>query len=126
MTFQFVATAEVFTTAHIAFTAAVSGALAFVFASLLLGRTRSAVREAAIVGVLVGVAVFLWRKSANMPQLNSDGLSGFSANDWLAPTITFVFLSVYARLRPPRDARRFGRAQAVATLIAFAVNVITI
>ncbi|MFI6951427.1 winged helix-turn-helix domain-containing protein [Streptomyces sp. NPDC050422] len=39
----------------------------------------------AAVGLLSGASVFLWRASANMPQLNDDGLPGFSANDWLAP-----------------------------------------
>jgi hypothetical protein len=40
------------------------------------------------------VAVFLLRKSENMAQLNNDGLSGFSADDWLAPTVTWVALAV--------------------------------
>jgi hypothetical protein len=38
-----------------------------------------------------------------MPQLNTDGLRSFSANDWLAPAITFVFLGVYRNLHPPAD-----------------------
>jgi hypothetical protein len=119
------AAAGVFTTAHIAATAAISGGLALLCA-LLLQRRRSAVIESAAIGLLVAAAVFLWRKSANMPQLNNDGLKGFSANDWLAPTVTFVLLGVYRNLRPPGNERRFGQAQAVATLIAFIVNVVTI
>jgi hypothetical protein len=121
-----VATAEVFTTAHIAVTAAISGGLAFVAAILIMGRGPSALSESAILGVLTAAAVFLWRKSANLPQLNTDGLHGFSANDWLAPTVTYVWLSVYAHLRSPPDPGRYRKSQAAATLIALAVNVITI
>jgi hypothetical protein len=61
-----------------------------------------------------------------MPQLNIDGLQGFSANDWLAPVITFVVLSLYGTVRRSRNDRRFAQACAVATLAAFIVNVVTI
>ena len=61
-----------------------------------------------------------------MPQLNRDGLSGYSANDWLAPVITFVVLSVYADLFPPSNERRFAQVRAAATITAFVVNVVTI
>lgn len=70
--------------------------------------------------------MFLWRKSANLPQLNTDGLRGFSADDWLAPVLAYVWLSLYRLLRTPRDPDRYGRTVAAATIIAFAVNVITI
>ena len=76
--------------------------------------------------VLAAAAVFLWRVSANMPQLNRDGLSGYSANDWLAPVVTFVVLSVYADLFPPENPRRFAQVRAAATMTALVVNVITI
>jgi hypothetical protein len=120
------AAAGIFTTAHIAVTAAISGAFAFLAALLLAGPRVSALIGSLIIGVLTAAAVFLWRKSANMPALNNDGLHGFSANDWLAPTIVFVFLSLYERLRPPTNARGFGKALVAATVVAFAVNVITI
>jgi hypothetical protein len=120
------AAAGTFTTAHIAATAAISGALALLCALLLQRRRRPELAEGVVIGVLVAAAVFLWRKSANMPQLNNDGLNGFSANDWLAPTVTFVVLGVYRNLRPPGSERRFGQAQALATLVAFVVNVVTI
>jgi hypothetical protein len=61
-----------------------------------------------------------------MPQLNTDGLNGFSANDWLAPTITSVVLALYAALRQPTNLPRFARAGALAVLVAFFVNVVTI
>ena len=70
--------------------------------------------------------MFLLRKSANMPQLNNDGLSGFSANDWLAPTVTYVVLGIYGAVRRPTEPRRYQQARAAATAIALAINVLTI
>ncbi|WBP85122.1 hypothetical protein [Kitasatospora cathayae] len=123
------ATADVLSTttfshAHIALTATVTGVIALAGAAWRL--PRSAWADITAVALLSGVSVFLWRASANMPQLNDDGLPGFSANDWLAPVLTYVFLGVYARLRPPAEPRRFGQAQAIATLASLAVNVVTI
>src|SRR5512135_2640691 len=100
-----IAAVDVFTTAHIAYTAVVTGVLAFVGAVLIF-RGRSALVECIVIGVLAAAAVFLWRKSANMPQLNSDGLQGFSANDWLAPVVTYVVLGLYAAVRATGDERR--------------------
>jgi hypothetical protein len=67
-----------------------------------------------------------WRLSASMPQLNDDGLPGFSANDWAAPALTFVALSLYADLRVPTDARRYSQTRALATLGALVINIFTI
>jgi hypothetical protein len=119
------ATAAVFGTAHIAATAAITGAVALVASLLLLGG-RSGLFESLAIAVLSVGAVFLWRKSANMPQLNNDGLSPFSANDWLAPTLTWVVLGMYASVRRPGNDRRFAQARTIAVLAAFAVNVVTI
>jgi hypothetical protein len=119
------ATAGTFTTAHIAATAAITGVVALLAAMLVLGRRRALVESLAI-AVLAAGAVFLWRKSANMPQLNNDGLSPFSANDWLAPTLTYVVLGVYASVRRPGNDRRFAQARALAVLAAFVVNVLAI
>ena len=117
--------ADVFTHAHIAFTAACTGVVSLgVAVWRFQGRRRWL--DALTVAVLVTGAVFLWRASANMPQLNNDGLPGYSANDWLAPAITFIVLSVYADLFPPTDQRRFAQVRAAATFAAFAINVITI
>ena len=119
------AAVDVFSRAHIALTAVVTGILA---AAIGWWRftDRRRLLEALIVGLLAAAAVFLWRASANMPQLNRDGLEGFSANDWLAPVIVYVVLSVYAALNPPNDPQRFAQARAGATIAAFAINVITI
>jgi hypothetical protein len=120
-----IATAATFSTAHIAATAAITGAVALVGGLLVLGRGRG-LAESVAIAVLSTGAVFLWRKSANMPQLNNDGLSPFSANDWLAPTLTYVVLGMYASVRRPGNERRFAQARALAVLAAFVVNVVAI
>ena len=119
------ATSSLFSTGHIALTGALSGALAAAFAMFWL-RGEHRIADSLTLGVLTAAAVFLLRKSANMPQLNNDGLSGFSANDWLAPSVTWVVLGVYGAVRPPLETRRYQQARAGATVIAFAVNVLTI
>ncbi|HEY2766032.1 MAG TPA: hypothetical protein VGJ13_18785 [Pseudonocardiaceae bacterium] len=113
-----------FTTVHIALTAALTGILALAGAVWRL--PRGAWLDIAAVGVLAAAAVFLFRISANMPQLNDDGLPGFSANDWLAPVLTYLSLSLYADLRTPTDPRRYGQTRALAVLAALIVNVVTI
>ena len=119
------AVADTFSHAHIAATAATTAVIVGAIATWrLTGRGRTL--SATAVATIAGLAVYLWRASANMPQLNNDGISGYSANDWLAPVITFVALSVYADLRPPADPKRFAQVRATATIIALAVNVITI
>ncbi len=113
-----------FGAASIALTAALTGVLALMAAAWRL--PRSAWSDVVAVGVLSGAAVFLWRLSANMPQLNSDGLPGFSANDWLAPVMTYVFLSAYADLRSPADPRHYVQVRTIAVAISLLVNVVTI
>ena len=119
------ANSSVFSTGHIVFTGVISGVIAAVFAALWL-RGENRKLDSLAIGVLTAAAVFLLRKSANTPQLNDDGLQGFSANDWLAPTVTFVVLGVYGSFRAPSEPRRYEQARAVATVVAFAVNVVTI
>jgi hypothetical protein len=92
---------------------------------LWLRGTRRTLDTLAI-GLLTAAAVFVLRKSANMSQLNDDGLEGFSANDWLAPTVTYVALGLYGAVRPAIEPRRFQQARAVAAVVAFVVNVVTI
>ena len=114
----------IFTVVHILLTAAITSAVALLVALWRL--PRSAWPDIVAVTVLSGAAVLLWRLSANMPALNDDGLPGFSANDWAAPILTFVFLSLFADLRTPTDPNRYRQVRALATLTALAVNVITI
>ena len=63
---------------------------------------------------------------AQVDDLNSDGLPGFSANDWLAPIMTYFFLSAYADLRSPSDPRRYGQIRTMAVVISLVANVVTI
>ena len=117
--------ADVFTTTHIAATAALTGGLTLA-AALAITRRKEAVVDALLIAVIAGVAVFLWRRSANMPQLNKDGLQGFSANDWLAPVIVFVALGVHKVFRQGASDRRLDQARALAVVIALVINVVTI
>ena len=115
-----------FGTVHILLTAAITGVVALAIGFWRLPRTRTRWLDILAVAVLSAAAVFLWRLSANMPQLNDDGLPLFSANDWAAPALTYLVLSGYADLRPPADPARFRQVRALVTLVALAVNVITI
>jgi hypothetical protein len=76
--------------------------------------------------VVAAASVFLFRTSANMRQLNNDGLPPLSANDWLTPVLTYVLLGVYAALRPPADPAGFASLRAVLTVLSCVVNVVTI
>jgi len=124
MSYALLAVASVFTTAHIALTAAVTALVSLPLVHWRLGaQSRLDIVPAALV---VGGAVLFWRLSANLPQLNTDGLQGFSANDWLASVLAYVGLGLYAAARPPGDPARWAQARALATIAAFAVNMITI
>jgi hypothetical protein len=114
----------IFSTVHILLTAAITSAVALIIAVWRL--PRRAWPDIIAVAVLSGAAVFLWRLSANMPPLNDDGLPGFSANDWAAPALSYLFLASYADLRAPADLARYRQVRAVTTLAALVVNVITI
>jgi hypothetical protein len=119
------ATSSIFSTGHIALTGLLSGLLAAAVALLWL-RDEHRLLDTLAVGILTAAAVFLLRKSANMPQLNDDGLSGFSANDWLAPTVTYVVLGVYGAVRAPTEEKSYQQARAAATMIALVIDVVTI
>jgi hypothetical protein len=119
------AAADVFSSSHIALTALICGAAAALLSYLALGR-GAVIVECAVIGILTAASVFLWRRSANMPQLNRDGLREFSANDWLAPVVTFVFLSVYGAIRRDGENRAFARAKALAVIGVLVVNVVAI
>lgn len=111
-----------FSARHILLTAGLTAVLALVAGTLLKVRGLDLVA----VTVLTFAATWLLRRSANMPALNDDGLPGFSANDCLAPAVTWVAVALYSDLRgqPPGAALR--RTRAAAALLAFAVNVLTI
>src|SRR5882672_3240336 len=114
----------IFSVGHILLTAAITGVIALAAAYWRLPRT--AWPDILAVAALSTAAVLLWRLSANMPPLNDDGLPGFSANDWAAPVLTFVFLTSYSDLRTPPNPHRYRQTRTLVTLAALAVNVITI
>ena len=112
-----------FSTAHITLTAVTTGLFALAVAIWRLPRQW---RQPAAIAVLSAAAVFLWRISANMPQLNDDGLPGFSANDLAAPVLAYLALSAHADLRPPPDPARYRQTRALASILALLINVVTI
>jgi len=111
-----------FSVAHILATAAACALAAAGFAWWKLRRWPDVLAVFAV----SGAAVFLWRQSANLPQLNADGLPGFSANDWAAPILAYLTLSIYADLRQPSPAAAFGEVRALTALACLVINVITI
>jgi hypothetical protein len=111
-----------FSAGHILATAAITGLVAAVAAWWKLRRWP----DIAAVFLVSGAAVFLWRISANMPQLNADGLPGFSANDWAAPVLAYLSLCVYADLRNPAPEAAFRQVRALAALACLVINVVTI
>lgn len=111
-----------FSTRHILLTAALTAVLTLAVAAIL--RVRGA--DLAAVTILAFAATWLLRRSANMAQLNDDGLPGFSANDCLSPVVTWVALALYSDIRGHAPSTALRRARAAAALLAFAVNVLTI
>ena len=118
------ASSPVFSHAHIVLIATVTAVFTLAAAIWRLG--RPAWTGAVGIAMASGVSLFLWRASSNMPQLNADGLPGLSANDWLAPVLTYLFISVYGAVRAPAGPRRFAQTRALAVAASLAVNVITI
>lgn len=119
------AVADVFTTTHIGATAAITAAVALV-AGIAVTRDRARLADVVLIAVLAGAATFLYRRSANLPQLNKDGLPGFSADDWLAPVVVAVWLLVARPFSRGAGDRGLDRARALAVVAALAVNVIAI
>jgi hypothetical protein len=114
------AAAPVFSTGHIALTAAIAGVPSL---PIVQWRLRPiSIAQSVLLACVVAASVFVWRLSANMPQLNDDGMPGFSANDWLCPIITYVALGLYAAVRPPADPARWGQTRALVTLTALIVK----
>jgi len=111
-----------FSAEHILLTAGLTAVLALAVGALLKVRGLDLMALA----VLSFTATWLLRRSANMAALNDDGLPGFSANDCLAPVVTWVTVTLYIDLRGQLPGAALRRARAAAALLAFAVNVLTI
>lgn len=107
----------------IALTAAIAFVLSLI-AMLVLRRRSVAVSasESAIIALVVGVSVLVWRLAGNAAGLNEDTLPGISPNDLLCPVFTYMFLRLYSSFRPQIDPANWGRVVALLTFISFAVN----
>ena len=113
-----------FTTLHIAVTALIAAGLALPVAVGLLDTSR---RSAAVgCAVVVGLTTLGWRLSANVAALNADGLPWVSANDALAPVVTYVVLGMYAAVHPPREPRQFDQLRVALAAVALVVNIVAI
>lgn len=82
--------------------------------------------ESIIVAIVVGVSILFWRLAGNVDVLNEDPIPLVSPNDVLCPTLTYVFLGLYAGLRGISGPTRWPWIRATLTLISFVVNVVTI
>jgi len=109
---------------------ALAGVLASLAVLAMWGRvTRLAEPTRAqtiLLALVVGLSIFVWRLSGNIPELNDDPIGALSPNDWLCPTITFLFLSVYGAFWPPAGVTSWGKIRGLLTIASFAVNVVTI
>jgi hypothetical protein len=113
-----------FSAAHIAITAGIIGLTTAAVVVVLLRPARLG----AIVGVALTttVATFGWRMVANVGALNQDGVSWVSANDVLAPALTYMSLGMYATFVVPANARRFEKLRAALFTVALVVNILAI
>lgn len=82
--------------------------------------------EILVFALLAGLSVLAWRLSANTPLLNEDPIPLISPNDMLCPLFTYLFLQLYAAVRPPKLPVRYTQICALLTLLSFVINVITI
>src|SRR2546430_9097922 len=92
-----------FTTLHIALTAATVAVL-----TVAVGMWRlphRAWRQALVIALLSGAAVFLWRLSANKPDPHDDGLPRVSAHARAAPIPTHLTPATHADPPPPARPR---------------------
>jgi hypothetical protein len=120
---------SVFPIQWIALTASV-GVLASLAAIAIRGHiTRSAELSrgrTVVVALIVGLSIFVWRLSGNIPELNDDPAGVLSPNDGLRPVITYVFLGLYAAMWPAATIPSWAKTRALLTVVSFAVNVVTI
>jgi hypothetical protein len=88
------------------------------------GQRTSQVVDVLMIGLAAGLGVFLWRLGANVPTLNDDPIPGVSPADVLSGLVAYVAVGVYIGLRSASE--RWVSAQALAALVALAINIITI
>ncbi len=119
---------SVFPVWRIAVTAGLGTVLSFLvlLATARWTRVTHGWTEAVILSMVVGLSILAERLSGNTPALNDDPFGAFSPNDWLCPVLTYVFLGLYAAIRPPADSVGWARSRVLLTVVSFVVNVATI
>jgi hypothetical protein len=120
----------VFSAAQILVSAVVGAVASFVVLALYARWSRQSAgfmwREAAVLAIIVGLSIVLWRAAGNTESLNDDPIPLVSPNDVLCPVLTYVGLGLYAGIGPRAAGFEWQRVRALLTLVSFIVNVVTI
>src|SRR6266511_5110226 len=98
---------------------AIASFLVIRFASRWLGMAALSAAQSLVASLVVGLSIFAWRLSGNIPELNEDTIGALSPNDWLCPVVTYVFLGIYAAYRRPVDSAGWTRSRALLTATSF-------
>jgi len=104
----------------------VLASLALQYAAARFKRERLEWRTTAMLSLLVGLSILVWRLAANLPELNDDLIPLTSPNDVLCPVVTYVTLSVYTGMTGPSNEMRSRQERALLTLVSLIVNIATI
>lgn len=85
-----------------------------------------AVDQSAIVALLAGLSILVWRLAGNTQPLNDDPIPLVSPNDVLCPILTYVTLGLYADVSRAVDRPGWGQLRALLTITSLLVNIATI
>lgn len=105
---------------------AIASFLVIRFASRWLGMAALSAAQSLVASLVVGLSIFAWRLSGNIPELNEDPIGALSPNDWLCPVVTYVVLGIYGAFALPANLPGWQRSRAALAIVSFAVNVVTI
>jgi len=82
--------------------------------------------DVALIAIVVGLSILVWREAGNTASLNEDPIPVVSPNDVLCPVVTYVSLSVLAGFRSTLQRADWPRLRAWLTLLSLVVNIATI
>jgi hypothetical protein len=82
--------------------------------------------DVALIAIVVGLSILVWREAGNTAALNEDPIPVVSPNDVLCPVVTYVSLSVLAGFRATLQRSDWPRLRAWLTLLSLLVNIATI
>ena len=119
----------VFSLGQIALSAVIGGVLSFVVAWAYGRWAKEApltTSESAVVALLAGLSVLVWRLAGNTQALNDDPVPLVSPNDVLSPMLTYVVLGLYADVSRAVGRPGWGRLRALLTITSLIVNIVTI